>query len=378
MVEAEEKQGSMHESMHEPRKQERRQTKAMRRFVLKKAPSADNLLSTASSASKIPSYNQKKQYSEAEDLLDGNTRSSIKVQRSMWTHFDSTRPASKSCSELDKAVHPDSVMVTVSTEPTKKGNDDAEMAAEEEEVVGGREGSDQVDAGDKEKEDGGKAQSLSDGGSDGEESKEMRVSYIDNPEQVQTLKRSSGSVSFIGRTSPFLVSTGSPPPPSVAEDVAERSEEEGEGEGEVDGGTVADSPAGCEGKGESGGGEEVAVVGSEGKDGEGTVSSSEAGAADDETKIKGDDPNLKQDADKGPEPAKADVPEKADLVQATPDTPSTPPQVPPDLVPLTSAPTVQNSQQLTFTPLPSVPMTFEPEFIERSGWLMKLSHRRGK
>lgn len=376
MVEAEEKQGSMHESMHEPRKQECRQTKAMRRFVLKKASSADNLLNTASAASKIPSYNQKKQYSEAEDLLDGNMRSSIKVQRSMWTHFDSTRPASKSCSELDdKAVPPDSIMVTISTEPTKKGNDDAKK---EEEVVGGREGSDHVDAGDREKEDGGKAQSLSDGGSDGGESKEMRVSYIDDPEQVQTLKRSSGSVSFIGRTSPFLASSGSFPPPSVAEDVAERSEEEGEREGEVDGGTVADSPTGCEGKGESGGGEEVAVEGKDGTDREGTVSSSEAGAADDETKIKGDDPNLKQYADKGPEPRKADVSEKAELVQATPATPSAPPQVSPDLVPLTSAPTVQNSQQLTFTPLPPVPMIFEPEFIERSGWLMKLSHRRGK
>ena len=40
------------------------------------------------------------------------------------------------------------------------------------------------------------------------------ISYIDNPEQVQ-LKRCSGSVSFIGRASPLLcVSTSPPPPPN--------------------------------------------------------------------------------------------------------------------------------------------------------------------
>ena len=380
---------SMHESMHNPRKQERRQTKAMRRFVLKKASSAENLLNAASPDSKIS--DQKKRCSEAEDILDANTRSGVKVQRNMWTHFNSSPPTSS------KAVHLDVVATALTIEGD---NDDTEV--EKGGVVVGTVEGEEVDMGDGGDEDKGRGsipQSSSDGGSDGEESKEMRVSYINNPEQMETLKRSSGSVSFIGRASPFLRVSTSPPPPSLAEDVTEGSEEKEEAVAVVHSGPSVQEVNGEEGKGEAREGGEVAMVGSEGGDcTDGAAEKVEAtgdevAEKNGETESEGDIPKQKLDVDKaelGPQPQEAagGVSEKAELIQSTPVAPSAPPQaspnpVPPtlaphNLVPLTLAPPVQAVQQLTPTPLPPAPMTFEPEFIERSGWLMKLSHRRGK
>ena len=384
-------QSSMHELMHEPRKQERRQTKAMRRFVLKKAPSAENLLNTASASPKMS--DQKKRWSEAEDILDANTRNGVKVQRNMWTHFNSSPPAN---SQVDKDVHPDSLLATTSTELAKEGNTEVEKGWE----VMGKEDSEEVDTGGAGNQDEGRGnvqQSFSDGGSDGEESKEMRVSYIDNPEQVQTLKRSSGSVSFIGRASPLLRVSTSPPPPSVEEDMTEEEEGEGreeEGEEEASVAAVVDSApvvqvvGSGEGDGKVGEREGVEMVRSESRDDtDGAVekmppTGDEAGEKND-----GDIPKPKPDAGKaelGPHPQEAagGVSEKAGLIHATLSTPTAPPQASPNFVPLTSntvpLTSVQAVQQLTATPLPLAPMTFEPEFIERSGWLMKLSHRRGK
>ncbi|CAI8037202.1 hypothetical protein GBAR_LOCUS20806, partial [Geodia barretti] len=392
MEEKSDVQSSMHELMHEPRKQERRQTKAMRRFVLKKATSAENLLNTASASPKIS--DKKKRYSEAEDILDANTRNGVKVQRSMWTHFNSSPLANS------QVVHPDSVLATTSTELTKEGNTEVEKGWE----VMRKEESEEVNTGGAGNQDEGRGnvqQSFSDGGSDGEESKEMRVSYIDNPEQVQTLKRSSGSVSFIGRASFLLRVSTSPPPPSVEEDMTEEEGEgrEEEGEEEASAAPVVDSApvmqvvGSVEGERER---EGVEMAGSEGRGNtDGAVEKipprgDEAGEKNDETESDGDIPKRKLDADKAelgshPQEAAGGVSEKASLVHATLATPTAPPQASPDLVPLTSntvpltsVPTVQAVQQLTASPLPLAPMTFEPEFIERSGWLMKLSHRRGK
>ena len=38
---------------------------------------------------------------------------------------------------------------------------------------------------------------------------------------------------------------------------------------------------------------------------------------------------------------------------------------------------IQPAAQPTATPLPPPPLIFEPKFVERSGWLSKLSHKKG-
>ena len=347
----------VHSLMHEPRKQERRQTKAMRRFVLKKASSAENLLAASSPASKTSKYDQKKRSSEAEDILDENMRSSVKVQRNVWTHFNTAQTPNKVSSEGVKDEEPESAKVTTSTE---EGNDGAKV-----------EGTDGGNVEQKEEKGHEDKMVLSDGGSDGEESKEMKVSYIEDPEHVQTLKRSSGSVSFIGtaatRRSPGPRSL--PPPPSVVEEVSEGSEER---EGE----TASSDATGVTVTVEGEDGEGVTLVGSEGTDGgEGERVPPGSEEAVGEGGRGGDHPKPKPEANGVDLVPEQPPQEKAVVAQATP---SAPPLVPPASVPPALAPTEQSTEQAIHTALPPAPVTFEPEFIERSGWLMKLSHRRGQ
>ena len=400
----------IHSSLHEGRQQARRGTKAARRFVLKKSSSSENLLSVGPTT---PRPDPKKRSLEAEDILDENARSSVQVHRDMWTHFNP--PAAADMRQVTAPVESTNTAV-LSVEETVKvplnhevggswergeGKGNVGPDEEEEEVDGGRQ---QGKKGDEEL----LSPVLSDGGSDGEDEKEMRVSYIENPDQVETLKRSSGSVSFIGGNAvrPLGRKTAAARPPSVEEDMREATnrgeptwdmdrtdggeqlrEEEGTDGAEM-GDTKIDTPGG--GSQESG----VRVIVESGEGGEeATIVAgwmSEMSTADygntsdgDELKPKIETSGMESEthnATQEPAPSDDFSSEKAALETAHCATASGP-QLnsadPQDLGP--NSPESQD-QPLTpaVTPLPPPPVTVEPEFIERSGWLMKLSHKRGQ
>ena len=370
----------VHSSMHEPQRQERRPTKAMRRFVLKKASSVENLLTSSSPANKPALSSHDMRSSEAEDILDASLRSSVKVQRSKWTHYNiSQAPTNKVRNEKVKTKLGESKSLpeTVPTEMTKEESTESEAGKGAE-----SEGRDEVDGEGKEGQGTVQGTSFSDGGSDGEESRELTVSYIEDPQQVETLKRSSGSVSFIASQRTRVAST---PPPSVAEDISETSEEKEEG---ADTGTVTGPEAVCERVrvvvesegGESVGGESVTELESESEDrtdGEERVSTEPEEIGKEESE--GDKPlSPEHKVNENEQPSQ--LQEKAEVAMEMSPPPSAPPPqaVPPDLVPQALPPPDHTTAQPTHSPLPPAPMTFEPEFIERSGWLMKLSHRRGQ
>ena len=413
-------------SMHEVTKQPRRGTKAQRRFVLKKASSSENILTATNAVAPPPS--KSKRSSEAEDILDENGRSNIRVFRDTWAHFNSSYPANCGmCVSDSVSPAPPTLFVTEPATPEttvrnvslKEGSGeggesgggsgeggesggeegvemvhdgaqgDAEGTLKEEEER--REGREEGGGGggeSGEENDGNRTQGLSDGGSDGEEGNEMRISYIENPEQMQTLQRSSGSVSFIGNV-PRMMSICSPPPPSVVEDGGEGTD----GGEEPSVGTVA---VGSE--------SDVRETSEHGERGENRESverreigdkATGGGRKDDEdqetveTEMEAGGVELNQNGvrDETGNPEKRDsFSETATLAHSThPQVPSAPPQLhPPEHPPQpTSIPQPSASQQSVqlqraVTPLPPPPMTFEPEFIERSGWLTKLSHRRGR
>ena len=397
----------IHNSMHEGRRKARQGTKAARRFVLKKASSSDNLLAPVSAPPLKP--DTLKRSSEAEDILDEAMRSKVEVHRDRWTHFNSSyKKAVDPTSEVESDNLLQKAVETVEPQQIKEGvGYEGEKGIVED--MGKNVGGECVSEGEVAKEGeerGGNepSQVLSDGGSDGEGEREMRISYIENPEQVQTLKRSSGSVSFFGGAAPTvrkMANVSSPPPPRVSEDGEEMGDEAST--------STRDAEEGASGSGvtvvlEGVGGDKVTCVGDEGakdmctgcESGEGSDVVFVGGKGQD--KVNGGGAR-KQNSEKAevesgqnmtPEPAPSDSnhaeeetpSENVALTQTTPSQmpsgPATPD--PPQLTPSSPPPqgTAEEPQGPQVTPLPPAPLTVEPEFIERSGWLTKLSHRRGQ
>ena len=416
-------------SIHEPQKQARRGTKAMRRFVLKKAASSENLLTpTSVHATAASKGDQNKHSSEAEDIFDKKSRNNVQVHRDMWTHFNkspghqTSAANSAGIEEVDQAAvvttQPESPSTTQESSGSvqkvnilsnegessedgaeRKGVDDVGVCEDvktvgicEEVKTEGVGDGEMVDG--QEREDVVRKEELLEqvlSGSDGEEQKEMRVSYIENPEQVETLKRSSGSVSFIGTASTFvrITATRSPPPASVSEDMGE---EEKDCTSTKMVGTSPDAEVGVVLVDEEG--DSVTLVSGENREC--------VDGADENVKPKINTTGLeaaKQNSDDLKEEMESERAELAKTVPASGQSSCEPsdshlmPSEPvidslsesfPDLIPPspTEEPQLPEQQQNLppqpfVTPLPPIPVILEPEFIERSGWLMKLSHRRG-
>ena len=385
----------VHNSMHEGRRKARRGTKAARRFVLKKASSNDNLLSAGTS----PKHATMKCSSEAEDILDETVRNKIEVHRDRWTHFNSSYQ--QAVDPTTAAVESDPLLLTPAetqgkqeTPKVKEGDgQEGEREGKEEEREGDGEVIREMREGDERDGGGGAAlPTLSDGGSDGEGERELRVSYIENPEQVETLKRSSGSVSFIGNARPVvkrMASVCPSPPPSVTEDVGEMAAGASDIGSPVSAGVtvIVESGEGDEVtgvSGDSGEGDKVTCVGGDSGEGVSGVNGDTAttdGA--DTVKAKVESGKMEPETQNatlesapfggehasGVTTSEISTPSKTlsgpPLQNFPPATPSAPPQE-------------QTVNTQLVTPLPPAPLTFEPEFIERSGWLIKLSHRRGQ
>ena len=215
-------------------------TKISRRFVLKKASSSEDVLSH-----KTPHPEPSKRSSEAEDILDQAGKDSVQVQREKWAHFSSSYSANYSTRVRDSLVTAELPAQTKPEGPPElnvekevgEGGAGGGATGEAPKQGGGGENStaSPADVGEKKTDTNkGKFGVMSDGGSEEEDGQELRVSYIENPEEIITLKRSSGSVSFIGS----LTRGGGllqPPPESVMEDGGEeavRGKEEGGGEAE--------------------------------------------------------------------------------------------------------------------------------------------------
>ena len=388
-------------------------TKISKRFVLKKASSSEDVL-----AHETPRPEPSKRSSEAEDILDQGGKDSIQVQREKWAHFSSSYSANYSTRVRDSQV-----TAELPTQTKPEGAPELNMEKEEGgggggDGGGGGGGGGGGATGEASKQGGGgengtvapadvgerkmdvnkgKFGIMSDGGSEEEEGQELKVSYIENPEEIITLKRSSGSVSFIGS----LTRGGQlsqPPPASVMEDGGEGEEgavggkEEGGGEVEGEKEKVGGG-SGEEGEVEGGGSEggrvqgEAAVV-EEGKK-EGGERKTDEAKEKDEGERERNQSSAKDETRKQEDTSEESVPVAAaaePVPQKPPPLPATSLQSPPPLLspPPPSQPPQQDGPAASprpsgpvVTPLPPPPPTFEPEFIERSGWLTKLSHKKG-
>ena len=440
-------------SIHEPQKQARRGTKAMRRFVLKKAASSENLLTpTSVHATAASKDNQNKHSSEAEDIFDKKSRNNVQVHRDMWTHFNkspghqTSATNSAGIEEVDQAAvvttQPESPSTTQESSGSvqevnilsnegesseggaeRNGVDDVGVCEDvktvgicEEVKTEGVGDGEMVDG--QEREDVVRKEELLEqvlSGSDGEEQKEMRVSYIENPEQVETLKRSSGSVSFIGTASTFVrvTATRSPPPASVSEDMGEEEKDctevgvvlvdekgdsvtlvSGENRECVDGADENVKPkvntTGLELAAKQNSDDLKEEMESERAEFAKTVPSSQSSSEPSDSHLMPSEPVT--DSHLMPSEPVTDshlMPSEpvtdSHLMPSEPVTYSLSESFP-DLIPPspTEEPQLPEEQQNLpppqpfVTPLPPTPVILEPEFIERSGWLMKLSHRRGE
>ena len=366
----------------------RRGTKAMRRFVLKKAASTENLLAQRSDPATAATKNHdRKRSSEAEDILSENARKNVHVHRDMWTVFSKTDEQQASdysncegVGEVSKAIlapeDPPTTQTPAEELKILSDDDDGERGSGVEDRgvremveggvsvgVGGGElegDGNVINGGEK----GGGDGALGDddtmqqhafSGSDGENEKELRVNYIENPEQMKTLKRSSGSVSFIGTASSSSrgKAAHSPPPPLTVEGVKEEEEEEEEVQEEegseptgMVGGITEDKPT-----------PKIQPLG--------TGPGSKTTGVQESDHLNGE---IGTEVSQSPESSWEPLPHLVPPSPTTEDTPAHPPMG-------TEQQTLP--QQPVTTPLPPPPRVFEPEFIERSGWLMKLSHRRG-
>lgn len=336
------------------KKQARRGTKAAQRFVLQKASSTDSLLTLSS-----PQPNRSKHSSEAEDILSENGRNSVQVLRETWTHYNKssygihgkgTTPV-KSVSEAVSSTEsvPLDKEVQVREEDEKKEVESVEGGGLRGEEV---EGCDEADS--------ASAQPLSDGGSDVEEERGVRVSFIESPEEMQTLKRSSGSVSFITTDPPAVRGRQHhpSPPPSVEEETVDKTE-----------GRTSDGVEELSVSVEEGAGDGVREMFGSSENGEGVNGEIET-------------TEVAHTVKKGAITHQEGDTEKVSLTQSTPSlTPSAPP---PDTSYLTQSSIPLATQRMSeakqplVTPLPPPPVTHEPQYIERSGWLIKLSHRKGR
>ena len=389
------------------KKQARRGTKAAQRFVLQKAASTESILTPTTPVSS-PHLDKRKHSSEAEDILSESGKNSVQVLRDTWSHYNSS-----SCG-MNEGVTASGNTTTSTVLATGNVVVDGEVQASEVEgerggdvsVVGGTEVGASGEEGAERDESDGTSQPLSDGGSEGEKEKEVRISYIENPDEMQRLSRSSGSVSFISNDRPMVRGRSHPsssPPPSVEEetrettDMGEQARDEVEGavlggeggegsvkEGGGEGGGDGVKEGGGEGAGDGvkeGGGEDGVKEGG-GEGGEDVKEGSGEGVDGEE----GEGVEIDTTGDKSPEGDNHHqdgdaLTEIVGLTQSSPSlTPTAPPPASTDPAHSTqtaSPPGLAHSTQTPVTPLPPPPATFEPQFIERSGWLMKLSHRRG-
>ena len=210
-------------------------------------------------------------------------------------------------------------------------------------------------------------------GSDTDESNPQKISvnYIDNPEDLKPqLKRSSGSVSFIGAC------TVSPLQSSLIDKKIVEGEE-GEGRTEPSGNgitSVGEKPV-----------EENLAQSKNGIENGKTLPSDKNGNEVPDSK-------LQNEHSTSPKPSETSTEDNA-VAAASSTTFTSPTEKPPLLEEANlqvSQPNAQPSaplhptqnpsatqRQLATTLLPPSPSSIEPTYIERSGWLTKLSHRKG-
>ena len=207
-------------------------------------------------------------------------------------------------------------------------------------------------------------------GSDTDESNSQNISvnYIDNPEDLKPqLKRSSGSVSFIGAcaVSPLQ-------PSRIDKKIVEGEEREGRTEPSKNGITlVKEKSVEVNNKNDTGNDE--------------TLLSKENG-----NEVPGS--KLQNELSTSPKPSEASDEDSSRTAAASSTTTFTSPTEKPPLLEeanlQVSQPNAEPSAPLhpgqnpsatlrQLTLLPPSPPTIEPTYIERSGWLTKLSHRKG-
>ena len=402
-------------------------SKSTHGFALKKASSSESVLTdTCASAATATKCKLGKRSSEAEDILDESARNKVKVHRETWTQFNngySTTGDVESAAPQAVTVSETTTEEMVEALSSKEGGGEGgekEMEGvdgrEEENTSGeggeggGNEEGTSTEEGEREGNQGG-PHVQSDGESDGENGKELSISYIENLEQIQTLKRSSGSVSFMVNPLVRVTSMHSPRPAGVTESRGEEAGEVGGTDWDEEtrggeGGEVSESGergkegegviGRSEGEGGEGGKGEEGGEGREGVNGGGEVTTKDGtwgGEDGEDIKAKmqatGEEPHPTgpQTETHTPTPSGGDA-VSTETPQAQPtllETASEPSTLPSENSTRPSAPTSdpglsQRSEQLlapTATPLPPPPLTVKPAFIERSGWLTKLSHRRG-
>ena len=216
-----------------------------------------------------------------------------------------------------------------------------------------------------------------DAGSDQEEtSLQVEVKYLENTDELNPqLKRSSGSVSFISgvAVAPFLRAVSPPPDePSISE---------GEIGQEEDITSEVPTQAGSETNGET------SVASTEAtpeKPQEPSLSDSKPGAEVGKveataTSEKPQEPSL-PDSKPGAEVGKVEAAATSEQQQTkSSEKPPLLAEANKQLTQPSAAPSAPPTQNLLIpTPLPTPPTTMTPGYIERSGWLSKLSHRKGQ
>ena len=394
--------------------------KLANRFVIQKAHSSENLLSTKNT--KIYRTATKRSC-EAEDVMEPAGREGVDVKRDQWSYSSNPMLADHDTSIEDSVsftsdhTHPvvhvqtpqDLALLDLMDKEKEEGEGEKVGEREEErarEKVGCEENSKEAVSAGVQGVANGRLTS-SDGGSEGEEREEVKVNYIQNPEQIATLKRSSGSVSFIGidrgrSQSPLAdvreeVGGEEGRMVRVGEEKGGGEEERGRGKAEVEGGGVGEQKEGERGGEEREGekehrGEEKNEI----RRGNGMVKGGRRGGGGEGETERGEEPTIQEEAHvEEDKDAAKDLPQTETSLQPPPSR-STPTSAAAPLsssshTPATPQPSLQSaphhppqateplqSRRSRVTPLPPPPFTLEPQFIEKSGWLSKLSHKKGK
>ena len=392
--------------------------KLANRFVIQKAHSSENLLSTKSTNVQRTAA---KRSSEAEDVIEPAGREGVDFKRDQWSYSSNPfltdyvtsigDPISMTTDHTHPVIHVQQTLQDLNSldlrdkEEEEKEEGEGEKVEEKEER--GREqkvwcesnSKEAVSAGVQEGVANGRL-TLSDGGSEGEEREEMRVNYIQNPEQIETLKRSSGSVSFIG----IERGRSQSPLADVREEVGGEEGRVGRVGGDKGGGEEEGVRKKAEGEGGSVGermkggervGEESVDKEERGREEKSEVGGMAEGIGEGE-KWRGEEPTVQEgslveeekdateevpqmETNPQPLPARPTLTSAAAPPSSSSSTPATPqPSVhsaPHQHPPRTTEPS--QSRRSHVTPLPPPPFTIEPQFIEKSGWLSKLSHKKG-
>ena len=241
--------------------------------------------------------------------------------------------------------------------------------------------------------------SMSDDGSDDEKSKkeQLSVEYVDSPEELTVvMKRSSGSVSFFGAQedlAPYPApKSPSPDLPTIEQSMELLSTEtsaaamppngSGENSPKNAGGTSpeTEAPSGSETTPKSEAGDDVVSkeqpaeekLGASSDESQEKTASEKEPVQENPAKMvpEGSDTEAKPSSDLEKPPLLADAKSQA----SQPGVPSAPGSLPS----AEGAPPPAQPVPLPHTPLPPPPPTIEPHYMERSGWLTKLSHKKGK